>query len=84
LARVARDVRDLLTKTPHLEGIRLVVDGETGMPGSLSEIMVRSYTRCSLIVVFIFILRLNLIISLGFGCLFHILSLSNLPVPPLG
>jgi len=41
LARVARDVRDLLSKTPHLEGIRLVVDAETGMPCSLSEIMVR-------------------------------------------
>lgn len=39
LARVARDVRDLVNSPP--EGVRLVVDGETGMPGSLSEIVVR-------------------------------------------
>jgi len=38
---VARDVRDLVKKPP--EGIRLVLDDETGMPGSLSEIMVRLY-----------------------------------------
>ncbi|KAL3807852.1 hypothetical protein ACHAXA_009880 [Cyclostephanos tholiformis] len=37
LARVARDVRDLVRSPP--EGVRLVLDGETGMPGSLSEIM---------------------------------------------
>lgn len=37
LARVARDVRDLVKGPP--EGVRLVLDGETGMPGSLSEIM---------------------------------------------
>ena len=36
---MARDVRDLVKKPP--EGIRLVLDDETGMPGSLSEIMVR-------------------------------------------
>ena len=39
LARVARDVRDLVKNPP--EGVRLVLDGETGMPGSLSEILVR-------------------------------------------
>ena len=38
LARVARDVRDLVKCPP--EGVRLVLDSETGMPGSLSEIMV--------------------------------------------
>lgn len=37
LARVARDVRDLIKKPP--EGVRLVVDEETGMPGSLSEVL---------------------------------------------
>lgn len=37
LARVARDVRDLVKCPP--EGVRLVLDAETGMPGSLSEIM---------------------------------------------
>ena len=39
LARVARDVRDLVKSPP--EGVRLVVDEETGMPGSLAEIVVR-------------------------------------------
>ncbi|EJK60816.1 hypothetical protein THAOC_18773 [Thalassiosira oceanica] len=38
LARVARDVRDLVRSPP--EGVRLVLDEETGMPGSLSEILV--------------------------------------------
>ncbi|KAL7488995.1 hypothetical protein ACHAW6_014579 [Cyclotella cf. meneghiniana] len=37
LARVARDVRDLVKSPP--EGVRLVLDVETGMPGSLSEIL---------------------------------------------
>mmetsp|Transcript_9472 Transcript_9472/g.20426 ORF Transcript_9472/g.20426 Transcript_9472/m.20426 type:complete len:328 (+) Transcript_9472:132-1115(+) len=37
LARVARDVRDLVRSPP--EGVRLVLDEETGMPGSLSEIL---------------------------------------------
>lgn len=37
LARVARDVRDLVKSPP--EGVRLVLDAETGMPGSLSEIL---------------------------------------------
>ena len=39
LARVARDVRDLVKSPP--EGVRLVVDEESGMPGSLAEIVVR-------------------------------------------
>lgn len=39
LARVARDVRDLVKNPP--EGVRLVLDEDTGMPGSLSEILVR-------------------------------------------
>ena len=38
LARVARDVRDLVKSPP--EGVRLVLDEETGMPDSLSEILV--------------------------------------------
>jgi hypothetical protein len=41
LARVARDVRDLVKSPP--EGVRLVVDEETGMPGSLAEIVVRYF-----------------------------------------
>jgi len=41
LARVARDVRDLVKSPP--EGVRLVVDEESGMPGSLAEIVVRCY-----------------------------------------
>ena len=43
---MARDVRDLVKKPP--EGIRLVLDDETGMPGSLSEIMVRFIFVCVL------------------------------------
>lgn len=38
LARVAKEVRDLMKNPP--EGIRLVVDGETGLPSSLGEIVV--------------------------------------------
>jgi hypothetical protein len=46
LARVSRDVRDLVRNPP--EGVRLVLDGETGMPGSLGEIMVsRKFGRSS-------------------------------------
>ena len=41
LAKVARDVRDLVKSPP--EGVRLVLDGETGMPGSLSEILVSGF-----------------------------------------
>jgi len=37
LARVAREVRDLHRKPP--EGVRLVVDAETGMPASLGELV---------------------------------------------
>jgi len=38
LARVAREIRDL-HKTPP-EGIRLVVDGSSGVPTSLGEVVV--------------------------------------------
>jgi hypothetical protein len=41
LARVSKEVRDLIKNPP--EGIRLVVDNETGLPLSLGEIVV-SYT----------------------------------------
>lgn len=36
LSRVAREVRDVLVKPP--EGVRLVVDSETGVPANLGEI----------------------------------------------
>jgi hypothetical protein len=35
---VGREVRDLIKNPP--EGIRLVVDNETGMPASLGEVVV--------------------------------------------
>jgi hypothetical protein len=38
LARVSREVRDLHKSPP--EGVRLVVDGETGLPSNLGEVMV--------------------------------------------
>ena len=38
LARVAREVRDLIKSPP--EGIQLVVDNETGLPANLGEIVV--------------------------------------------
>ena len=38
LARVGKEVRNLMQKSP--EGVRLVVDPETGMPGSLAELQV--------------------------------------------
>jgi hypothetical protein len=38
LARVAREVRDLIKNPP--EGIRLVVDSETGLPATLGEVVV--------------------------------------------
>jgi hypothetical protein len=38
LARVAREVRDLIKNPP--EGIRLVVDEETGLPANLGEVVV--------------------------------------------
>jgi hypothetical protein len=41
LSRVAKEVRDLVKNPP--EGIRLVVDGETGLPSSLGEIVVRGF-----------------------------------------
>lgn len=45
LARVAREVRDLIKNPP--EGIRLVVDEETGLPANLGEIVVSDrISRC--------------------------------------
>ena len=38
LARVAREVRDLHKSPP--EGVRLVVDSETGVPTNLGEVLV--------------------------------------------
>jgi hypothetical protein len=38
LARVAREIRDLHKNPP--EGVRLVVDGQSGMPSSLGEVVV--------------------------------------------
>ncbi len=38
LARVAREVRDLMKHAP--EGTKLIVDPDTGLPPSLSEIVV--------------------------------------------
>jgi hypothetical protein len=38
LARVAREVRDLIQSPP--EGIRLVVDEDTGLPSNLGEVVV--------------------------------------------
>ena len=38
LARVAREIRDLQKNPP--EGVRLVVDSETGVPSSLGEVLV--------------------------------------------
>ena len=43
LARVAREVRDLMKHAP--EGTKLIVDPETGLPATLSEIVVSSLTR---------------------------------------
>jgi hypothetical protein len=41
LARVAREVRDLMKNAP--EGTKLIVDPETGMPTSLSELVVSKF-----------------------------------------
>lgn len=38
LARVAREVRDLIQNPP--EGVRLVVDDDTGLPANLGEVVV--------------------------------------------
>jgi hypothetical protein len=38
LARVAREVRDLVKNSP--EGVRLVVDNETGLPANLGAVVV--------------------------------------------
>ena len=43
LSRVSREVRDLIKSPP--EGIRLVVDKETGMPANLGEIVVSGRSR---------------------------------------
>lgn len=43
LARLAREVRDLHKNPP--EGVRLVIDDETGLPSNLGELMV-SIQRC--------------------------------------
>jgi hypothetical protein len=40
LARLAREVRDLQQNPP--EGVRLLVDEETGLPANLSELVVRT------------------------------------------
>jgi len=40
LARLAREVRDLHKNPP--EGVRLVVDCDSGLPANLAELMVRS------------------------------------------
>lgn len=42
LARVSKEVRELIKNPP--EGVRLVVDIETGLPASLGEIVVRSFS----------------------------------------
>ena len=62
LTRLAREVRDLHKNPP--EGLRLVVDDESGVPTNLSELMVRvclrlkaMVTRAKPIVVFLLILR---------------------------
>jgi hypothetical protein len=39
LSRVTKEVRELIKNPP--EGVRLVVDNETGLPSSLGEIVVR-------------------------------------------
>lgn len=39
ISRVAREVRDLIKNSP--EGVKLVVDNETGMPSNLGEVVVR-------------------------------------------
>ena len=45
IARVAREVRDLVKNAP--EGVRLVVDNETGMPSNLGEVVVRALFLCN-------------------------------------
>ena len=43
LARLAREVRDLHKNPP--EGVRLVIDDETGLPSNLGELMVSIHQR---------------------------------------
>lgn len=45
LSRVAREVRDLIKNPP--EGVRLVVDSDTGMPANLGDIVVRIISLCA-------------------------------------
>lgn len=45
LARLARQVRDLHKSPP--EGVRLVVDGDSGLPSNLGELMVRESRKKS-------------------------------------
>ncbi len=44
LARISREIRDLHKSPP--EGIRLVVDSETGVPASLGEVLVSRDVSC--------------------------------------
>lgn len=48
LARVSREVRDMIKKVP--EGTKLIVDSETGLPQNLGEIMVSEVLLCSIAV----------------------------------
>lgn len=41
IARLVREVRDLITSEQQVEGTRLIVDIETGLPSNLGELMVR-------------------------------------------
>ena len=43
LARVSREVRDMMKNVP--EGTKLIVDSETGLPQNLGEIMVSKQLR---------------------------------------
>jgi hypothetical protein len=47
LSRVTREVRELIKNPP--EGIRLVVDNETGLPSSLGEIVVSRNSICTIL-----------------------------------
>ena len=41
LARVSREVRDMVKQVP--DGTKLILDSETGLPQNLGEIMVSEY-----------------------------------------
>lgn len=47
LARVAREVKSLHQNPP--EGVRLVVDGDSGLPSSLGELVVRCHNSQSVL-----------------------------------